>query len=543
MIFNLTKYIKERYLNESLQSSLFYDIIKNDKGGMFYIYKFMDNRYTKIQDIYYILKRILQIFSPYTRPTFPFTETTEVNLTNLKLFNDISIDSIEKLKKLHKKYIELFNYIIDNLSTIFNKPVPSLLNKFISNDNIDFYNITDDQIQIYKLKDIKGNKQLKSDIEYDIKYDYNIVIYRTSDNIIQAISKADTIEFISPIMNGYKLDELRESYTKENLLKLVKNYPIYLDNGEQLQFPIFDRYSRNPIYKLEHIFNEKRGTYSSGKVGAFYSKASNLQKITDWGTNLDDEIIILNFTKPYYKGENSSKISYTDYTGKEYDQNMTKTIGGYNTQKNSKTKSRYKRHKFNDFQTYGQRYKWLKDILGNTLPYLGGKNNKFFKYGAQLSDYDYERLYETDKYCQQIVLANRQKYKQLAAEIRVTKKINNEFNKLTKNILDELQKLNGLNITLSNNIKKYKDDKEKFIKLIMLFGSFSKFYNTILSFVASYQKDLKQLNNIMQNKNRSSVPYTIEQLTKSVQDQYISIMEYIESENNIADKINNIENN
>ncbi|MBO6272639.1 hypothetical protein J6O48_07645 [bacterium] len=61
---------------------------------------------------------------------------------------------------------------------------------------------------------------------------------------------------------------------------------------------------------------------------------------------------------------------------------MTKTIGGYNTQKNSKTKSRYKRHKFNDFQTYGQRYKWLKDILGNTLPYLGGKNNKFFKYGA-----------------------------------------------------------------------------------------------------------------------------------------------------------------
>ncbi|MBO6272640.1 hypothetical protein J6O48_07650 [bacterium] len=73
---------------------------------------------------------------------------------------------------------------------------------------------------------------MKSDIEYDIKYDYNIVIYRTSDNIIQAISKADTIEFISPIMNGYKLDELRESYTKENLLKLVKNYPIYLDNGE-----------------------------------------------------------------------------------------------------------------------------------------------------------------------------------------------------------------------------------------------------------------------------------------------------------------------
>lgn len=546
MNFNLTKYINERYLNESLQSSLFYDIIKNDKGGMFYIYKFTDNkennRFVKIQDIYNLLERILHIFSSYTRQSNPFTETSKVKLTNLRLFNDIYIDSIEKLKQLHKKYIELFNYIIDNLSTIFNKPVPTLLNKFISNNNMDFYNITDDQIQIYKLKDIKGNKQLKSDIEFNIKSDYNIVIYRTADNIIQAISKAGIIDLISPIIDGYELDNLREYFTKENLLKLVRNYPIYIDNGEQLQFPIFDGYSRNPIYTIESRFIKKR-SYSSTKVGAFYSKASNLQKITNWGKNLDDEIIILNFIKPYHKGENNSKITYTDYAGKEYERNMYNQMGGYNTQKNDRTSSRYKQHKFNDFQTYGQRYKWLKDILGNTLPYLGGKDSELFKYGVELSDYDYDRLYETDKYCQQIILRNRAKYKQLAVEIRAIKKINNEFTKLTKNILDELQRLNTLNITLSNNIKKYKDDKEKFTKLVMLFGSFSKFYNTILSFVASYQKDLKQLNNIMQDKNRSSDPYTIKRLTENVQNQYISLMKYMESENNIADKINNIINN
>ena len=453
MDFELTKYIKDRYLNESLQSSLFYDIIKNDNGGMFYIYKFItgsNNRFQKIYNIYGMLQRILLLFSSYTRPTFPFTETSKVNLTNLKLFNDSVIDNIEKLKKLHEKYIELFNYIIDNLSTIFNKPEPSLLNLFKRGGNIDFYNITDDQIQIYKLKDIKGNKELKSDIEFNIKSDYNIVIYKTADNIIQAISKNGDIYLISPISKGYNLNKLRETYTKENLLSLVRNYAIYIiDNDEPLQFPVFGSYDENPINAIENNFVIKSSYYNKFKVGAFYSKASYLQKLTNWGKNLDDEIIILNFLKPYSKDGYYSKGLYIDNLGKDQgERTMYNEIGGYNTQKNDISKSRYKFHRFNDFKEYGQRYKWLRDILGNILPYLGGKNNECFKYGVSLSDYDYEQLFETDKYCQKIVLLNKKKYTKLAAELKATRKINNEFNKLTKNILDELLKLNKLNIKL-----------------------------------------------------------------------------------------------
>ena len=141
----------------------------------------------------------------------------------------------------------------------------------------------------------------------------------------------------------------------------------------------------------------------------------------------------------------------------------------------------------NDYQELKDRtYKWTKTILGKYIPY-NNEAQKIFEFGKKLEEYDYEKLYGDDNYCNKLVMSNYQNYKLILTQTKAIKETNT-YKQDIKDILVKLKDFVNIQQEYTDNIKTiYKTDPQKFKVLMLLYGSYMKSINLTMSTIKSLQ--------------------------------------------------------
>ena len=567
MQFNFKKYITEKYLTEKIQSDIIINKLMNDKGEMFKFYQNPNSpAYQKFFKIYDELHKIIKdIFINKPRKKYKNENNKIVYINDEFLMNE------NELKLMHEKYMKLINDFIKALNNMFIKPDPYLLTAIISGFNssdVDLFNITDDSFETYYYSDLKRNKTMQKNIYDEIN---NKVAFFISNNKIEAVSK-DGIILLLPFDNEYLIskdhifsnlsvspyDYIRDKIKRENILN--NSIFIELSNKEFLEFPLIE----NSI-KLDGTYNDKIFEFINNKlninarfnhlyplldkkikIGKINSKASTLQKLTNWGNSLDDQIIIYTASKMYRDYEHQSTINQGETP-------MTYHINNYNGYNDIKHQNiinrRYKQRK--DYQDiYKQTYKWVKDILGKYKPYAGGKQNEIWSYGKKLTDTDYYVLYRDDNSNNKIVNDNIARYKVLLNQARSLKEVN-IYKEQLKTILGII---NTSVINSQDFIQKikttYKENKDKFKSLMLLYSVFNKTLSTIIAKYNNIQEKIIDFNNtyniknIFQAKNtydtNADLQYYITTKIADIKNQVYHLNNFMPQLTNINDKINKI---
>ena len=567
MQFNFKKYITEKYLTEKIQSDIIINKLMNDKGEMFKFYQNPNSpayqKFFKIQDELH--KIIKDIFMNIPRKSYK-NENNKIVYINDEFLMDENV-----LKHMHEKYMKLINDFIKALNNMFIKPDPYLLTAIISDFNsrdVDLFNITDESFETYYYSDLKKNKTIQQKIYDEIN---NKVAFFISNDKIEAVSK-DGIILLLPFDNEYLIskdhifsnlsvspyDYIRDKIKRENILD--NSIFIELSNKEFLEFPLIE----NSI-KLDGTYDDKIFEFINNKlninarfshlyplsdkktkVGKINSKASTLQKLTNWGNSLDDQIIIYTPSKIYRDNEHQSTINQGETPMTYHINNYT----GYNEIKHQNLiNRRYKQRK--DYQDiYKQTYKWVKDILGKYKPYAGGKQNEIWSYGKKLTDANYSILYRDDNSNNKIVNDNIARYKVLLNQARSLKEVN-IYKEQLKTILGII---NTSVINSQNFIQKikttYKENKDKFKSLMLLYSVFNKTLSTIIAKYNNIQEKIIDFNNtyniknIFQAKNsydtNADLQYRITTKMADIKNQVYHLNNFMPQLTNINDKINKI---
>lgn len=558
MQFSLKKYITEKYLTEKLQSDTLVNDILNDKGGMFIYYKmdYPGTLYYKAKQYYKELKSIIE-------NTFQYYNT--------KVKDDIyykgdGIISDDDKRALHKKYMELYNQYIKCASKLFTKPDPQLLPSIAFSDvtygyferyRMDLFNLTDEHFEKYTLQEIKKDKSIKDKVSDAIKH--NLCFWFDEQGKILVASCNNTLKLFAidnnnPLVTaeigrrqysdkGMNKDEIENAVKQDNLT--VNTLTMPLNDGTELKFPTIARLSfigdKKELVGIDFVdkflyLHEHMGKTKLKAVGSITSKASNLQKLTGWGATINDYVIIY-YPEQVHKDFNNSIIStYTSTNGKHYtlpdstlkSYNDYKTEWGFNKRKNDQREA---------FDKQQQRiYKWVKDLFGKYKPYANGDQNRYFKYGVKLSEYDYNDLYGDDEYCNKIAENNVKRYKALIAKNRSMIGISN-FNEDLKKILPQLQAYTKTGNVLCTEIKKViRADKDKFKSLMTLYGLYSKVLQSSLIKYGNIQVEIATFKKEYTNSSKMN-NYQVSQL-KQTRDK---IKEQIDNLLNICDEISQIE--
>ena len=577
MQFNLKKYITKKYLNESIQSDIFINKLMNDTGGMFKYYQNPEStsvkKYVKLQkDLYNIIYKIFINISSYK--TVKDGKVIYVN-------QDFNMPD-NNVKALHKKYMDEFNEIVKTIYNLLNRPDPTLLSAIIAGPSeysisfkknvTDLFNITDVNFSTYKFKDLKGNKALQTKV-YTLLNNY--FGFFLSNNKIEAVSRYGRLILLpidSPnLYHSYDFKQVSEDLKKyiDNIKKedIIKNR-IYLKlkSDEILEFPLieephflFNNYGDEGVTAKTLIeeylnINSSQGLLSNlisskFKIGKVMSKASLLQKWTKWGNSPEDEIIIYVNTQPYSDDEHNSKINQGEYSMDYY----TSTEKGYNEIKHSGTIVRRKQQRDDFKEQSAQTYKWIKDILGVYKPYAGGKQTDIWKYGKKMADINYKMLYRDDLNNNKLVNDNISRYKLLIDQAKSLKNTK-VFSEQLKNLLAQINQFVVKGQNLIGKIKTtYKEDKDKFKSLMLLYGVFNKTLNIILSRYYNIQITISNFNeefniknihnkkdifgNIKSNEDiNDEIKENITDITNKIND----LNKYIPQLTEINDKINTI---
>lgn len=554
MAFNLKKYITEKYLTEKIQSDIIINKLMNDKGEMFKFYKHEDSpTYKKFVNIAEELNNILkQVFPNYLRKHIDKNNNKIVYINTEFHMDD------NKIKLMHEKYMKLINDFIKIVNNMFTKPDPYLFSAIVSGINygyqfskyrVDIFNITDDCFDIYQYKDLKQNKAMQKKIYYEIN---NKIAFFISNNKIEAVSKEGNI-ILLPIDNEYLKsnnytfknvtsiqDYIRDLIKKENILN--NSICMRLTNNEILEFPLISEsgnYDGNYDTKIFNFINKKFNIFGYNNylnplishkinVGKINSKASTLQKLTNWGNSLDDEIIIYTPSKIYQDDEHHSTINQ----GKD---NMYTQELGYNEIKHSNHVNRRLQQRKDFYDIQNSTYKWVRDILGKYEPYAGGKQNKIWKYGNKILNQSYYTLYSNDMANDEIAHENIAKYKVMLNQAKSLKDVN-IYKEQLKNILGTINTsiINGKDFILK--IKNtYKEDKDKFKSLMLLYSVFNKTLSAIIARYNSIQNRIIDFNKEYNIKNIFAA--------KRLYDTNNDLQERIKSEINvIKSDVNNLNN-
>ena len=588
MQFNFKKYIKTKYLNEALQSDILINKILNDKSKIFnYLKDPKSSSYKKLEKIVKQLENIIvKIF--YSQPLdMSYLDKDG----NYYIKNKSYIISDNDVKILHKQYKQILNQYINLITKFFDKPEPILLSsiiqgydkyaKFEHNETIDLFNISDDSFEIFYFKDLKGNKQLKTEV--DIKISTSAAFFITEDNKIQAITNNGNIlilpldsDFIQEHNTTYTkqfsdLKQLCDSKINENNLFMGIIY-LELENGEKLDFPVISK-QNTEIFPFQYVpFSEYVGfkfidkflninsnenfiikntcKYNNISVGKIVSKASTLQKITNWGTSLNDYVIIYTASQPY-RENGMLKSTFNNGADKMYyDMSQLK---GYNEFKHSSYIKRRSQQRKDFQEIYDRTYKWVKDLLGKYKPYAGGKQNKIWEYDKKLNQTNYYDLYSDDTYNNTIVRDNIERYRLLLQQTKSIKDIKIYVEEL-KNIIKNINTYIINSKDFVNKIKEtYKTDKDMFKTLMLLQTTYNHTISVIMSQYSYIQHLINIFNktynikNILSVKNNyesnSDIDYKIKSAMINIKNRLDYLNEYMSQAEEINNKIEDILNN
>lgn len=535
MQFNLKKYITERYLTEKIQSDIVINNLLNDKGGLFKYYKNPNSpSYKKVLDIFNNIEKIL--YKICNKLNMKCDNKTEDGYYIFQ--NDESNISDKELKIYHQQYMDLIQQYIKCITKIFDKPDPAILKAIINgvyeynqefrNNNVDLFNITDDNFKTYYYKDIKGNKTLQKELNDELQY--KVAFFISEDGKIEAASRSGKI-LLLPLDSEYLKNNssynfkyyyssdpynIFNQYTDKDNIIISKFYIQLKTTNELLEIPlitsttsisyrykIFQGEKKSAIEYINDILNINSrnfcGRYIMNlKVGKVNSKASNIQKITNWGKSLNDYIIVYTASSTYKEDGNTKS---TINQGKNNAVSYVDTTMGYNELKHSNYVTRRKEQREDYKDTYKRTYKWVKNLLGQFEPYAGGKQNSIWEYGKKLNDEDYYKLYIDDNYCNRIVRDNIARYKVILAQTKSLRNINIYVEQM-KTILRDINTfvLNGK--SLITKIKStYKEDKDKFKTLMLLYETFNRTLTLIISRYSRIQQEIDDFNKEYNVKN------------------------------------------
>lgn len=536
MNFSLKRYIKEKQLNESLNSDILINEIINDTGGFFRYYKapYKNSMYKRIQEFTVAMKDILDSLFGF------FEQNPEPKI------DGIPIDTDEKVKYVHKKYMEYYNKYMNTVPYVFNKTEPRIFislislskyDSYISADSlehqttIDMFNISDDNFKTYYLKELKGNKVLKQEVLDEVnKY---FVFWIDYAGKIQAVSKTGNMLLFAPDNNrtevlqadNYKIadtgsiEDMESKVTKDNIEKNLYTYIYKLSDGESLIFPS-PIFAKGYNYKsskeavgvqflhfldiTQYNFHEKDRI----NVGKFYTAASQLQKYTDWGRNENDKLIIYKVSTPFDDGTNKSKwtkrikkrdsdeytyslVNMPEDDSDQYGYNEYKQWGIYNPSKEDRVKG----YEF----TSKMKYKWQRDIFNKYKPYAGGKTpfpykgegNPIFGYERSLTDAERMNIYKEDSYCSELAYNNFRDYRYYSQRLKTIKKVNAEIKEKLKTLLNTVGEHVLKGQEWGKVLKKYKGQPE-FMEIMTAFDAYMKSIGYSISQLAMAEKQLKE---------------------------------------------------
>lgn len=586
MSFNLKNYIKENYLNERLQSSILINEILYDSGGFFRYYKmdFENSQYHRVADAVDKMKNILLSLFTLKR------QNPEPKIDN------VDLDTDEKIKQVHKKYNEYYNLYMNTVPRLFSKTEPRILAVImghLSSDSymgpalhttyIDMYNVTDECFEVYTLSQFKGSKseELKDEIKERLK---NCTCFWVDENNkLQVISKFGKILLFAPDNDNPKIiksesykkkpgegstEALDRKISKDVIEENKYTYYFNLSDGSRLEFksPILNMFGSSVLYtkwdKIEEVgfpyiqshLDLSEMSFENGHlfdIGNFYNSLSNIRKLSDWGKSNKDKLIIYTPKGRYSDEEgNISQVTRTSTTVQHgvittsvstEDMPKNNNYFGYNEYKhNSYFNARRSQQKDDAAESIKSKYKWIRDILGNYIPYAGGKNSELFQLYRPLALDDFCKLYGNDTYCSNIAYRNHKRYRYQAAQNRQTPEYIKGAIKKPINAL--LSKLQTYIIDGENFNKKIKDSKgsDNFQELIEAYFVYQQSISYCLGQIGKVQQRCKHyIETYQSDKTPTDAEQTsIEETYKEMKADLENIRKFMGSLDDLSIKIN-----
>lgn len=537
------KFSLKQYLTERLQSSIITDKILNDKGGMCKFYKVRyynvynktisnhawDNA-LKLNSLLYNMVDVLykrDYYNNYSRQNNIYVNGKIIELTE------------EKIKKAHTLYIKRYNKLMNICKSLFTKSNGDLLNIILHHDSSSKYNygkdyasvnisnITDDMFKQFTYIDIKANPQLYKDI---IENKSEVVImYFSSDNTLEAVQKLQEIQLIAP--QSFINDDYLRHLTRSDVESLISgDISIYtkgeftdtLSDGTVLTYPILTSTGNFSDTLIERIKNaiclQDSDDIPKFKPGKFLSKASKLQKLTNWGKSDDDYVLIYSPIK--------SANQYTNYL-------------------QDKGSRKYDQRKIVDTYVH-DRFKWLYNIFDEIIPYGNGtkseKSTKLYQFMNKVDRWYIRSAYEADEYCVQMLKANEEKYAALKETIRSIneikgKNIEEQYTILQKELQNYINKGNQYNIKIKQNFNK---PNAELTNIVELYAAYSYVLNDFIKCVTSISNQLKKINTLTNNILHNAKIGNIQNLThdkynlKTQTDALLKILSDVSSKYSIA---------
>lgn len=518
MNFDLKRYINENYLNEKLQSRVIIDELLNDTGGMFKYYKttsvthkYDSTSVAKTIKIKQLHKKLRTLYNELLNVCAKYPHERE-------LVDGVVIDSDETARKVYENYVKLLDKYLDMVSKEFDKPEPKVLatvlngcdswGDFMYNHEINLFNITDDFFEKHTLAEYKKSVD-KTDIDSLISN--NTVFWLTEDKKIQCVSILGRIIL-------YAIDNTRITRTEGNRIssitfndikKSVKpennitRKPVYLNLKDGTKLELYGVINQNDWEAINYIdvldkitLSRNIGHRNSKKDSdlKFYnikniaSKASAIQKYTDWGKSPNDYFIIYK-PKGIYGNEITSETTIDDTSVQKMDMMYSKSRYGYNDIKINRDNALVQAHKTD--VTITKLYTWVKNILGKYKPYAGGKDSKYFEYGKILTLDDFYHIYGDDERRNAIASTNFKRLQTAASVIRACN-VTEEKEKL-EGFIKSINTYNNTAVQLVDKIKNI-DDLTAVSKAVALYGVYMNNIQEALRRIAICKNTLNSLN-------------------------------------------------
>ena len=493
------------FLNESLQSTSLYREIINEPGGFFKYMQTLPNEHnvynsdgerkkyanhTQIGDARDCLKKIatisMKVFSNHNVPS--------VNYRGYHINPELSV---EQVKKLNKRYNDLIDEYVKIITHVFDKPKPSVFGAYVTIGDYtsDIFNITDDNFKKITYDEARKDKPGFIDLTNS---NFSTMFWFRSDKTLLAISRGNQIlAYGTPNVYNQKDGNKCAKFPLpvESVKLLIDESQLFTDpridtlpDGTSVEWPRLNEHTWGGsqrgyagINYYDLIVERSRKMH---KVGNPFLTTSKIRSDAHWPK--DGYVIVYTPTK---FAKNRTTGEYNTYNADRY---------GYNEYKQTNMHRQKKREEYVNSMTFNK-YKWEKDIFGDTIPYsLTGtsyiidvdKEGNIIKHEVK-NDESY-----ADAFNQLIRKKNLEHYRYLlkqrenAGEVKTYTKYVKDTVTKTFLYLQKVDKIKILSMDLDDNFWTSR-----------LYGDMQEAVNEILKNISRIKYEVEQLSEYLTNKD------------------------------------------
>lgn len=363
------------FLNESLQSTSLYKEIINEPGGFFKYMQTLPNEHnvynsdgerkkyenhTQIGDARSCLQKIAQI----SMKVFSNHNVPSVNYRGYHIDPELSV---EQVKKLNKRYNDLIDEYVKIITHVFDKPKPSVFGAYVTigDYKADIFNIIDDNFEKITYDEARKDKPGFIDL---VNNNFSTIFWFRSDKTLLAISRGNQIlAYGTPNVYNQKDGNKCAKFPLpvESVKLLIDKDQLFTDprrdtlpDGTEVEWPRLNEHTWGGsqrgyagINYYDLIVERSRKMH---KVGNPFLTTSKIRSDAHWPK--DGYVIVYTPTK---FAMNRATGEYNSYNADRY---------GYNEYKKTNKNRLNRREDYVNSMTFNK-YKWEKDIFGDTIPY------------------------------------------------------------------------------------------------------------------------------------------------------------------------------